>query len=416
MHTLLHLETSNFYRKIVQEICRELGIGYFHAAGPDEAFSVLRAEPVSLILTAMELEGGNSVSFINGLNSSDFRNIPVIVFTGNDTLEDRKAMYDLGIVDFILKTNDREVIKHSISVFNREDPMSSAIGSLRYAVLDDSLVDRKVIERIFTMHGIRNVDYFSSGQDLLESGKKYDVYLVDLVLKDTSGDKIITAIRGRNDDAVMIAISGVENVKTISRVLSIGASDYITKPFNYEIFIARLKTNIRNYLLLCEVRTKTAQLELMAITDSLTGISNRRHLFDVLTVETEKARRYGSSYALLLLDIDHFKKLNDTYGHQKGDDLIRRVADVLKNSIRTVDVAGRYGGEEFLVVLTESDLEGAAAVAERIRKEVMKIDDGLITVSGGVAVYGGETGDELLKKADALLYRAKNEGRNRICR
>ena len=415
MHTLLHLETSNFYRKIVQEICRELEIGYFHATGPDEAFTVLRSEPVSLILTAMELEGGNSISFIHGLNASEFKNIPVIVFTGNDTLEDRKAMYDLGIVDFILKTSDREVIKHSISVFNREDPMSSAIGSLRYAVLDDSLVDRKVIERIFSMHGIRNADYFASGQELLASDKKYDVYLIDLVLKDTSGDKVITAVRGRNEDAVMIAISGVENVKTISRVLSIGASDYITKPFNYEIFIARLKTNIRNYLLLCEVRTKTAQLEMMAVTDSLTGISNRRHLFSVLNVETEKARRYGSSFALLLFDIDHFKKHNDTYGHQKGGDVLRKVADVLRNSIRTVDVAGRYGGEEFLVVLTESDLEGASAVAERIRKEVSKIDGGLVTISGGVSVYGGETGEELLKKADVFLYRAKNEGRNRIC-
>ena len=416
MHTLIHVETSLFYKKIMREICSELGIGYFNAPGPEEAFGVLRDNSISMILTAMELEGGNSEEFISGLNASEFKNIPVIVFTGNDTLEARKTMYDLGIVDFILKTTDREIIKHSISVFNREDPMSSAIGSLSYAVLDDSALDCKVIDRIFSMHGIKNADYYHSGKELLSSGKKYDVYLIDIVLKDTSGDKIITAIREQNDQAVLIAISGIDNVKTISRVLSIGASDYITKPFNYEIFIARLKTNIRNYLLLCEVKAKTAQLEQMAITDSLTGISNRRHLFDVLAVETEKARRYGSSFALLMFDIDYFKKINDTLGHQKGDEILKKVADVLMSSIRTVDVAGRYGGEEFLVVLTESDIDGSVAVAERIRREVAKLDSGLVTISGGVSVYSGETPEDLLKKTDVLLYRAKNEGRNRICR
>jgi diguanylate cyclase (GGDEF)-like protein len=415
MHTLLHLETSLFYKKIMHEICSELGISYFCAPGTDEAFSILRSNSISMVLTAMELEGGNSEKFISSLNASEFKNIPVIVFTGNDTLEARKAMYDLGIVDFILKTTDREVIKHSISIFNREDPMSSAIGSLNYAVLDDSALDCKVIDRIFAMHGIKNTDYYHSGKDLLAAGKKYDVYLIDIVLKDTSGDKIITAIREQNDQAVLIAISGIDNVKTISRVLSIGASDYITKPFNYEIFIARLKTNIRNYLLLCEVKAKTAQLEKMAITDSLTGISNRRHLFEVLAVETEKARRYGSSFSLLMFDIDYFKKLNDTYGHQHGDEVLKKVAEVLKSSIRTVDVAGRYGGEEFLVILTESDIDGSIAVAERIRREAAKIDNGPVTISGGVTIYSGETAEDLLKKADMLLYRAKNEGRNRVC-
>lgn len=415
MHSILHLETSTFYKKIVEEISEELGIRYLNAPGENEAFKILGQEKVSIVLTAMELGNGTSEGFIQKLNASEFRNVPVIVFTGNDTLEDRKRMYDLGIVDFILKTKDREVIKHSIAIYKKEDPMSAAIGPLKYAVIDDSAVDSKIIDRIFSMHGIRHVDYYDSGTALLSSGKQYDVYLIDLVLKDTSGDKIITEIRGKNEDAVLIAISGIDNVKTISRILSIGASDYITKPFNYEIFIARLKTNIRNYLLLREVKSKTILLEQMAVTDSLTGIYNRRHIFNVLAIESEKARRYGSKFSVLMFDIDHFKRLNDTQGHQKGDEILKKVADVIKRSVRAVDVAGRYGGEEFLVILTESDMDGSLAVAERIRSEVQSIENGITSISGGVAIYNGEPSEDILKKADMLLYRAKENGRNVIC-
>jgi len=243
------------------------------------------------------------------------------------------------------------------------------------------------------------------------------MFTFDFVLQDTSGDRIIMKLRESGSNSVVIAISGIDNVKTISRVLSIGASDYIVKPFNYDLFIARLKTNIRNYLLFREVEQKTLALEKMAITDTLTGLFNRGHIYERLNQEVEKAERYGSKFSLLMLDIDNFKKINDNHGHQFGDEVLRVVADVIRLSTRSVDICGRYGGEEFMVIFPEVQLPGTIPVAERIRRGIEAVrftkENVKVTVSGGAAEYAGSI-EGLVKKADLLLYKAKENGRNII--
>jgi two-component system cell cycle response regulator len=419
MYTILHLETSTLYKTLIKEISAELSSIYINAASVDEAFDILGKSEVSLILTPMEVEGGNTADFIKALNDSEYKKIPVVVFTGNDSLEDRKRMYDLGIVDYILKTSGREIIKNNLAVFRKDDPVASKMKALKYAVLDDNKMDRKIIGRIFSMHQVVNVDYYDSEESLLGSGKDYDVYIIDLVLKNITGDKVIMKLREQKRGSVVIAVSGIDNVKTISRVLSIGADDYITKPFNYEIFIARLKTNIRNYLLMREVRRKTKLLEKMSVTDPLTQLFNRRHVYERLSQEAEKWERYKSPFSVLMLDIDNFKILNDTCGHQYGDEILQQVSQVIVSTVRNVDIAGRFGGEEFLVIFPEIRIDGAAVVAERIRAAISEIDtcgkSDPITVSGGVAEYTGGDFELLIKKADELLYAAKEKGRNMIC-
>ena len=351
-------------------------------------------------------------------NESEFKNIPVVVFTGNDSLEDRKRMYDLGIVDYILKTSDREQVKSNLATFRREDPVAVKMGELSYAVLDDNKMDRKIIGRIFSIHRIENADFYDSELALFESGKNYDVYIIDIVLKDISGDKVIMKLKEQVPESVVIAVSGIDNIKTVSRVLSIGADDYITKPFNYDLFIARLKTNIRAFLLMQEIRRKKDQLERMAVTDSLTGLYNRRHIYDRLRQEGEKSERYSSRFSIIMFDIDFFKRINDSYGHQFGDVILKKVSDVIHLTVRNVDIAGRYGGEEFMVILPEVQLKGAVILAERIRERigniVTDVPDLKVTVSGGVAEFIGGDIEELVKKADQLLYKAKESGRNCI--
>ncbi len=185
------------YKTLIREISAELSAIYLNASNAEEAFDILKKEKISLILTAMELEGGTSDSFIISLNESGFKNIPVVVFTGNDSLEDRKRMYDLGIVDYILKTSERDQIKSNLATFRREDPVALKMGELSYAVLDDNKMDRKIIGRIFSIHRIENVDFFDSEHALFESDKSYDVYIIDIVLKDISGDKVIMKLKER---------------------------------------------------------------------------------------------------------------------------------------------------------------------------------------------------------------------------
>jgi diguanylate cyclase (GGDEF)-like protein len=160
------------------------------------------------------------------------------------------------------------------------------------------------------------------------------------------------------------------------------------------------------------------ELERLSTIDTLTGLSNRRHLMDLLAHEIERAKRAGQPFSILMLDVDHFKKYNDTHGHQAGDEVLARVSTVLRNSIRPYDCAARYGGEEFLVMLSATSLDRAKESAERIRKQVRaeQFEGGSVTISIGVAEYPsqGDTAKSVIGEADAALYEAKRAGRDRI--
>jgi two-component system cell cycle response regulator len=168
-----------------------------------------------------------------------------------------------------------------------------------------------------------------------------------------------------------------------------------------------------------------ARLEQLAQTDPLTQLLNRRALTERITAEMERALRYDSTMALLMIDLDHFKRVNDTYGHLVGDDVLRDVGQLLSDTIRTSDIVARYGGEEFLVLLPETDDGGAESFAERIRDAIalhLFASDSVaeplrLTASVGVAVYPAariESVEDLFARADAALYRAKADGRNRV--
>jgi len=160
------------------------------------------------------------------------------------------------------------------------------------------------------------------------------------------------------------------------------------------------------------------ELERLSTTDTLTGLSNRRHLMNFLAQEMERAKRADRPFSILMLDVDHFKKYNDTHGHQAGDEVLARIGTVLRNSIRPYDCAARYGGEEFLVMLSGSSLGPARESAERIRKQVQaeQFDAESVTISIGVAEYPshGDTAKAVIGQADAALYEAKRAGRDRV--
>lgn len=166
------------------------------------------------------------------------------------------------------------------------------------------------------------------------------------------------------------------------------------------------------------LRTHQAELERLSTTDSLTGLVNRRHLISTLAEEAQRARRYNRGFAVLMVDVDHFKAYNDTFGHPAGDEVLRQVAAILKECTRANDCAARYGGEEFLVMLSETPIDGALQVAERIRSRMSQqgFDGKKVTLSIGLARFliDGDTPDTVISAADAALYEAKRAGRNRV--
>ncbi|HUU74403.1 MAG TPA: diguanylate cyclase [Burkholderiales bacterium] len=200
-----------------------------------------------------------------------------------------------------------------------------------------------------------------------------------------------------------------------------GEVGYLTEIFNY--MVGKLREDQEELAAVNETLTRTnKELQEISITDSLTGLYNRRYMMEALTNETSRAERMQHKFSVLMIDIDHFKQYNDTYGHLAGDDLLIKVAALFKESIRDMDLAARYGGEEFLIILPEHGLDAARAVAERIRSriEAATRDDssetGAVTVSIGVSAFpeNGTTPTALIDNADIALYRGKENGRNRV--
>jgi len=204
-------------------------------------------------------------------------------------------------------------------------------------------------------------------------------------------------------------------------VVSGGEVGYLTQVFNY--MVGKLRQGQEELAAINNTLTMTnRELQELSITDSLTGLYNRRYMMNALTNEVARAQRQNHHFSLLMIDIDYFKKYNDTYGHLAGDDLLIKVGSVFRESIRSMDFAARYGGEEFLIMLPEHGADGAMEVAERIRTKVASATTGdknrkdPVTVSIGVAAFpeNGATPAALISKADAALYQGKQRGRNRV--
>jgi two-component system cell cycle response regulator len=257
-----------------------------------------------------------------------------------------------------------------------------------------------------------------------------DVVLLDLLLPDMSGIEVCRWIKQtentRGIPIIMLTIKSSLNDK-VSGIES-GADDYLPKPYNDIELNAKIYAALRTKALQDELRQKNkqlsellAQVETMAITDPLTGLYNRRHLDSVLEAEWKKSERYNFSLVCLLIDIDFFKSVNDTYGHKTGDLVLIKIANILRKSLRDVDTVARWGGEEFLAVLPYTDKDQGLMIAQRILEKVSahqfeQCPDRRITVSIGLSHSGPSLNskDKLIEAADSALYEAKKNGRNRM--
>ncbi len=397
----------------MQEIIFRCGHTVQSVASRKEALTYLSSNTVDLVITALEFDDGDAESLILDMPQAAKKEIPVVVVTSSDSLELRERLFSLGVVDYILKSDvNEDHFKHFFATISAEDELSRFMRDMNIAILDDSPVILKVIHRILDMSGFHFMDFYGLPQELLKSGKTYDLYLIDMVLPELSGDKVIKELRSVHPNTIIISMSQFTGEKSIATVLMAGADDYIHKPFDAASLISRIKINVRSY-------QYKKRLELMAVTDGLTGLYNHRFIFERLEEETAKVSRYGRPLSLIMIDIDNFKRVNDTFGHRFGDEVIQSVSHAIMANIRKTDIAGRYGGEEFLVLLPETDVKAARVVAEKIRNTVSQLrfaDPHVsVTVSAGVAeAEKSETYESLINRADAKLYLAKRNGKNRV--
>ena len=255
--------------------------------------------------------------------------------------------------------------------------------------------------------------------------KAIDVILCDINMPGIDGIKFLTMKKARPEynDIPVVMLTGMAEVKLKVQSLELGANDYVTKPFDPSELIARVRVHSKIKKLQDELKEKNRKLEELSNTDGLTKIYNRRYFMELFELEFQRSSRYGSNLSFIMMDIDNFKEFNDTYGHQLGDKILVEVARILNDNLRVNDVLGRYGGEEFALMMPETDLEGAKIVAERHRYRVEQfalMEQGhelKITISLGVAAYPNDKIiklDDLIKLSDDALLDAKRTGKNRI--
>lgn len=305
--------------------------------------------------------------------------------------------------------------------------MSPAEQRFKVLIIDDSPVARKLVELPLLEKGY-DLILATNGESGVELFEKHnpDVVITDWVLPDLSGQEVCQRIRSSSRDSytyiiVLTAQTGKEN---LIEALALGADDYLTKPFHRGELLARVGVGARITGLHRQIEAKNKQLEELALTDALTGLPNRRAIEDWAASQLSNAVRHGFPFWIALADLDHFKQVNDTFGHDAGDAVLKRFSKILKSSLRRGDLCGRLGGEEFLLVLTHTDKENALKVIDRIRMELsctpVTFGGCTVGVTASFGLAGFEGNQEasafgrLRELADAALYSAKRAGRNRI--
>ncbi len=376
--------------------------------------------------------------------------IPVVMVTALDQPSDRVRGLEAGADDFLLKpipdlaliarvrslarlkmvTDElrmRALTSRDIGIQSPEREAVADTGRGGHVlIVDDRAASHERIAAVLVKEQTVDIEA-DPGEALFRAAEgNYDLVIVSLGLQNFDALRLCSQLRSieRTRNTPILGVADPDSDARLLRGLEIGVNDYLIRPVDRNELLARARTQIRKRRYAERLRDNVQMSIEMAITDALTGLFNRRYMESHLATLLEQAVARGKPLTALLLDIDYFKSVNDTHGHDAGDDVLREFAMRIKRSIRGIDLACRYGGEEFVIVMPETDLAVAAMVAERLRRRIaadpFAIQGGTrsipVTISIGIAGLRGKDDNPaaLVKRADQALYRAKRDGRNRV--
>jgi len=421
------------------------------ATSGQEAIDIAERGLCDIILLDVMMPGMDGFEAARRLkNSPATMHIPIVMVTALDQPSDRVRGLEAGADDFLTKpVNDlalitrvrslsrlkvvidelrmRAVTSHEIGVTpDIADTVNETGEGGKILIVDDR---QSSAERIHdTLSGKHNVDVESNPQEALfrvaEGG--YDLLLLNLDLQEFDALRLCGQVRSleRTRHLPILLMTEPGDQARLLRGLDLGANDYVVRPIDKNELVARVRSQIKRKRYTERLRDSVQTSMELAVTDGLTGLYNRRYMESHVGTLVERSAARGKSLSVLLLDIDYFKAINDTYGHDAGDDVLRDFSDRLRACIRGIDLACRYGGEEFVVVMPDTDIGVATMVAERIRRRVagdmFPIHKGEkqieVTISIGIAARSTpeDTAAMILKRSDEALYRAKRDGRNRV--
>jgi two-component system cell cycle response regulator len=305
---------------------------------------------------------------------------------------------------------------------------NAAPAEWRVLLVDDEPTQRLITARLLKRAGF-TVDTAQNGKEALERIKTgpYQLLVTDWEMPEMDGVALCREVRSAKLDGYVytILLTSRDAIEHLVAGLQAGADDYLTKPVLEPELLARLNTGKRIVTLERSLRAVVEENRRLSVTDPLTGAFNRRYLMEQLPNEIERSARYDHRLSVLMCDVDHFKKVNDTYGHQAGDEVLKRVVAAIKSKIRNSDWMARYGGEEFVIVLPETPFSNAIKVAETLRvaltEQVVEFGGNKLTVSASFGVAGWDqivpadaAVDAVVARCDECVYESKAGGRNRV--
>jgi two-component system cell cycle response regulator len=416
----------------------------------DEALKLVRDFQPDLILLDIMMPGLNGYDLTRILKSNtESSEIPIVLITAFSGSEYEIKGLEAGADEFLNKpVNKTELltrVKSLIRLRQYKEQIKSRTCSIKSVtsnidekncldntelnlptilIVEDNKIDAKLLQRY--LHGEPyQIKLASNGENAISRSQqeRIDVILLDLLLPGKSGFDVCSALKEKENtqNIQIVAITGLSDLESKLKGIELGVDDYLIKPVNMHILRTRVKSLVKKKALLDRLCDKYEMAVHSAITDKLTGLYNRRYFDHFLDFEIKRSSRQKASLALLMIDIDNFKLINDTLGHLFGDKILNKLGDIIKSIIRETDLAARYGGEEFSIVMSNTGLEEAIEIAERLRKAISEYNFEITyrptTVSIGIALYPLDSTSlqDLLSNADRALYRAKHEGKNRVC-
>ena len=417
--------------------------------GP-EAIEACKAGLCDIVLLDIMMPGMDGFEVCTRLKADPTTShIPVVMVTALDQAADRVRGLDCGADDFLTKPVDEVALIARVKSLSRlkvtmDELRSRAAASARLGRSDPFvnasaadghngrvlLVDDRPASSdriVASLRGNQTVDIETNPQEALfrAAEQPYDLIIVSLGLSNYDGLRLCSQLRSleRTRGIPLLTVADLEDRPKILRGLDLGVNDYLVRPIDRNELIARVRTQVRRKRYAESLRTNVEQAIEMAVVDALTGLNNRRYFDMHLSTLLDQSAQEGKPLSLLVLDIDFFKKINDTYGHDAGDEILRALAGRMRRAVRSVDLVCRLGGEEFVIVMPETAIDVASRVAERVRRAVeaepFNVKEGQVgipvTISIGIADRGTDANpDFIYKSADKALYESKASGRNKV--
>jgi len=420
---VLIVEDSTFFQKILEKELEDLNLKTFTAVNIKEAKNLMEDNHFDFITVDVNLPDGNGLDFCKELKLNNrFYKSQVIIISSEDNDYLRKASFDSGAFSYFHKDyiegNLRKFLKTTISMAQIITSSANPV-----VVIEDSEFQCKYIKSLFDLANIKVITFndVKSSLDFFSNENNIDLIVVDYFLKDKTCESVVEKIRQNKfyDKVPIIVTTVLEEKEKKYDLFLLGVNDFVEKPFDPSEFFLRIRSHLRIKSLMDMLDAKNKLLSIKAITDELTGLFNRRFFWETIIREDERAKREQKVYSVIIFDIDDFKFVNDTYGHLNGDKVLVTLANNLKKSIRKFDTLARFGGEEFIMLLPNTDKNKASVVADKILKLARDIKydftDKPITVSIGIADSSEcSSFEEIIHLADERLYKAKKSGKNRF--